>query len=154
VIERSAWVAEATSARDRGFAFFDVLTAVDREAEGFEVVLRLWSVKAREELLLITCCPRDDATVPTLTHVFAGAGWHERASAELFGIAFEGHATTPLLLPESFEGHPLRKDFVLASRVAKSWPGAKEPGESSADLATPSRRRPSPPGVPPGWGSA
>ena len=39
----------------------------------------------------------------------------------------------PLLLPDGFEGHPLRKDFVLAARVAKAWPGAKEPGESDAD---------------------
>ena len=34
----------------------------------------------------------------------------------------------PLLLPDGFEGHPLRKDFVLAARAAKPWPGAKEPG--------------------------
>jgi NADH-quinone oxidoreductase subunit C len=154
VIERADWVVEATAARDQGFGFFDLLTAVDLEADGFEVLLRLWSLEAREEVLLRTRCPRDDATVPTLTAVFAGAGWHERATAELFGIAFEGHDTAPLLLPASFEGHPLRKDFVLAARVAKSWPGAKEPGESDADLSTPSRRRPTPPGVPPGWGSA
>jgi NADH-quinone oxidoreductase subunit C len=154
VTDRADWVRRATEARDRGFAFFDLLTAVDLEADGFEVVLRLWSVEARAELLLRTRCPRDDATVPTLTAVFAGASWHERATAELFGISFEGHDTAPLLLPASFEGHPLRKDFVLAARVAKAWPGGKEPGESSADLATPSRRRPTPPGVPPGWGSA
>jgi NADH-quinone oxidoreductase subunit C len=154
VIDREDWVQAATDGRDRGLGFFDFLTAVDVEADGFEVVLRLWSVEAREELVLRTRCPRDAATVPTLTAVFAGAGWHERATAELFGIAFEGHDTAPLLLPGSFEGHPLRKDFVLASRVAKNWPGAKEPGESNADLTTPSRRRPTPPGVPPGWGSA
>jgi NADH-quinone oxidoreductase subunit C len=154
VIDRGYWVAEATAGRDRGFTFFDFLTAVDLEVEGFEVVLRLWSVEAREQLLLRTRCPRDDATLLTLTGLFAGAGWHERATAELFGIAFEGHDTAPLLLPASFEGHPLRKDFVLAARVAKAWPGAKEPGESEADLSTPSRRRPTPPGVPAGWGSA
>jgi NADH:ubiquinone oxidoreductase subunit C len=84
--------------------------------------------------------------------VFAGAGWHERATAELFGLAFDGHVTAPLLLSPAFEGHPLRKDFVLAARQAKRWPGAKEPGESSADLATPSRRRPKPHGAVPDWG--
>ena len=141
-----------TAARDGGATFFDLLTAVDLEAEGFEVVLHLWDPAARTGRLLRTRCPRDDAWVPTLTAVFAGAGWHERATAELFGIAFEGHETAPLLLAPGFEGHPLRKDFVLASRVAKRWPGAKEPGESDADLATPSRRRPQPLGVPKDWG--
>ena len=151
-VDRAEWVAAVTAARDGGATFFDLLTAVDLEADGFEVVLRLWDPAARSGTLLRTRCPRDDAQVPTLTAVFAGAGWHERATAELFGIAFEGHDTAPLLLPAGFAGHPLRKEFVLAARVAKRWPGAKEPGESDADLATPSRRRPQPPGVPKDWG--
>ena len=56
----------------------------------------------------------------------------------------------PLLLPEGFEGHPLRKDFVLAARVAKAWPGAKEPGEPAAGAGHggPKRRQMLPPGVP------
>jgi len=66
----------------------------------------------------------------------------------MFGVDFAGHpGLKPLLLPPEFEGHPLRKEFVLAARVAKAWPGAKEPGESDADKA-PSRRRIAPPGVP------
>ena len=65
----------------------------------------------------------------------------------MFGIDFVGHPhLVPLLLPEGFEGHPLRKDFVLAARAAKAWPGAKEPGESGS--GAPSRRKMLPPGVP------
>jgi NADH-quinone oxidoreductase subunit C len=146
------WRGAAEAARDEGFAFFDLLTAVDREAAGFEVVLRLWDVDRRTGVVLRTTCPRDDATLPTLTGVWGGAAWHERATAELFGIAFAGHETAPLLLAPGFEGHPLRKDFVLAARGAKRWPGQKEPGESDADLATPRRRRLQPPGVASGWG--
>ena len=83
--------------------------------------------------------------------VYAGAGWHERETHEMFGIDFAGHEPLDtLLLPDGFEGHPLRKDFVLASRVAKPWPGAKEPGESDGE-ASPSRRRTRPPGVPDDW---
>ena len=66
----------------------------------------------------------------------------------MFGIDFAGHPNlVPLLLPDGFEGHPLRKDFVLAARVAKPWPGAKEPGESD-EGGPPSRRKTRPPGVP------
>ena len=68
----------------------------------------------------------------------------------MFGITFEGHPNLlPLLLPDGFEGNPLRKEFILAARVAKPWPGAKEPGESDhAPAGAPSRRRTLPPGVP------
>jgi NADH-quinone oxidoreductase subunit C len=152
VVPREQWRQAAEQARDAGCAFFDLLTAVDREAAGFEVVLRVWDPAGRVGVLLRTTCPRDDAQVPTLTGVWSGAAWHERETAEMFGIAFTGHDTAPLLLAPSFEGHPLRKDFVLAARVARRWPGAKEPGESDADLARPRRRRLQPPGVPPSWG--
>jgi NADH-quinone oxidoreductase subunit C len=151
-VAREDWASQVQAARDEGFSFFDVLTAVDLEGEGFEVVLRLWDVSRRTGRVLVCRVPRDDARLPTITPLYDGAGWHERATAELFGIAFEGHDTEHLLLPGTFEGHPLRKDFVVAARVAKPWPGAKEPGESDADLATP-RRRPSPPGRPADWGA-
>ena len=46
------------------------------------------------------------------------------------GVGFDGHPNLArLLLPEEFEGHPLRKEFALLTREAKPWPGAKEPGE-------------------------
>ena len=141
------WVDDVRSAKQAGAVFFDFLTAVDLEDDGFEVVCRLWDPVARAEHLLTTRCSREDPRVPTLTGVFAGAAWHERAVAELFGIAFDGHDTAPLLLPAGFEGHPLRKDFALASREAKRWPGAKDPGESDADLAVPKRRRAKPLGA-------
>ena len=88
--------------------------------------------------------------MPSLADLFAGAAWHERETAELFGIAFDGHPRPePLLLAEGFDGHPLRKDFVLADRVDKRWPGAKEPGESDRDLeGAPVRRKNLPLGVP------
>jgi NADH-quinone oxidoreductase subunit C len=74
----------------------------------------------------------------------------------MFGITFRNHPNLiPLLLPDGFDGHPLRKDFVLAARVAKEWPGVKEPGEGGPSHAAPAgratRRRMVPPGVPDGW---
>ncbi|GAA5008165.1 NADH-quinone oxidoreductase subunit C [Actinopolymorpha pittospori] len=101
-------------------------------------------------LLLRTRIPRDAARLPTAVGVYAGAAWHERETHEMFDIDFVGHPNlVPLLLPDEFEGHPLRKEFVLAARVAKPWPGAKEPGESDHEASrAPSRRRVAPPGVP------
>ncbi|WP_405586091.1 NADH-quinone oxidoreductase subunit C [Streptomyces sp. NBC_01190] len=102
---------------------------------------------AVRKLLLRTTVPYEAAELPTATGVYAGAGWHERETYEMFGVAFAGHPhLAPLLLPDEFEGHPLRKDFVLAARVAKAWPGAKEPGESHD--GGPKRRQMQPPGVP------
>jgi NADH-quinone oxidoreductase subunit C len=144
------WRSAATTARDGlDCYFFDYLTAVD-ELDGFSVVLHVARRRPGrvESLLLRTRLDHDDPVVDCLCGVYAGAAWHERETHEMFGIEFAGHGELPgLLLPEEFEGHPLRKDFVLASRVAKPWPGAKEPGESD-DGAAPSRRRTRPPGVP------
>ena len=149
-VDRGRWVEAVTVARDGlGLDFFDLLTAVDRQDAGFEVVLRLWSTVERQALVLRTSCPRNDPRVPSLTGVFGGAAWHERATAELFGLGFDGHPDlAPLLLAPGFEGHPLRKDFPLAARAVTPWPGAKEPGESDADLAVARRRRLRAPGVP------
>ncbi|MQA04129.1 MAG: NADH-quinone oxidoreductase subunit C [Streptosporangiales bacterium] len=147
------WVAVASHARDQlGCTYFDWLSAVDDQDDGLVVLTHLWSIPLRRHLLLRTRLPvpaaGDRWELPSLTGVFRGAAWHERETAEMFGVVFTGHPNlTPLLLPDGFEGHPLRKDFVLASRVAKPWPGAKEPGESEHDAA-PSRRRVRPPGKP------
>lgn len=138
-----------------GCDFFDWLSAVDELAAGFDVVAHLWSTRHRHGLLLRTRVPRDEPAVASVVDIFPGAAWHERETHEMFGIDFPGHPNlAPLLLPPEFEGHPLRKEFVLASRVAKAWPGAKEPGESESGAAR--RQAIRPPGVPaPGeWGPA
>jgi NADH-quinone oxidoreductase subunit C len=152
------WSAAARAVRDDAELacdFFDWLSAVDELAEGFTVVAHVWSVAQRHSVLLRTRVPRDNPVVDSIVDVYPGAAWHERETHEMFGIEFAGHpGLAPLLLPPEFEGHPLRKEFILASRVAKPWPGAKEPGESEHAAA---RRQPMrPPGVPaPGeWGPA
>ena len=155
------WVQALTAARDDlGCAFFDWLSAVDELEDGFSVLAHLWSVPDRFGLLVRTRVPRAQPRIPTATGVFAGASWHERETAEMFGLTIEGHPhLEPLLLPDGFEGHPLRKEFVLAARATKPWPGAKEPGESSEPGHAPRagaearRCKVTAPGVPdPSWG--
>jgi NADH-quinone oxidoreductase subunit C len=145
------WWEAVGAARDPGALgcdFFDWLSAVDELDEGFSVVAHLWSSRRKHGLLIRAKVPRDNPVVESVVDLFPGADWHERETFEMFGISFARHPDMrPLLLPPEFEGHPLRKEFVLASRVAKAWPGAKEPGESEAPGAA--KRAPMrPPGVP------
>ncbi|OEJ25592.1 dehydrogenase [Streptomyces agglomeratus] len=145
-----SWIAALEIARDKlGCTYFDWLSAVDEPGTGFRVCAHVVALEGRtvRRLLLRTTVPHAAPAVPSAVEVYAGAQWHERETHEMFGVDFTGHPhLVPLLLPEGFEGHPLRKDFVLAARVAKAWPGAKEPGES--DHGGPKRRQMLPPGVP------
>jgi len=151
-VPAAAWRAAARAGRDEpdlDLSYFDWLSGVDEQDAGFAVVTHLWSVRHRHGALLRTRVPRAQPRLPSLVPVFAGAAWHERETYEMFGVVFDEHPDLkPLLLPDGFAGHPLRKDFVLASRVAKEWPGAKEPGESHTGTT---RRRMRPPGVPQDW---
>jgi NADH-quinone oxidoreductase subunit C len=160
-VPADGWVAALTAARDElGADFLDWLTGVDELEAGYLVAAFVVSTAERgpgklgkaQGLILRTRIAKDAqqrATLASATGVYRGAAWHERETFEMFGIEFTGHeGLKPLLLPDGFEGHPLRKDFVLAARVAKAWPGAKEPGESEHHAASPGRRRMLPPGVP------
>ncbi|MBZ3907306.1 NADH-quinone oxidoreductase subunit C [Streptomyces griseiscabiei] len=144
----ASWTEALRTARSTlGCTYFDWLSAVDEPGTGFRVAAHVVALSPVRRLLLRTTVPHDTPVLPTAVDVYAGAAWHERETHEMFGVRFEGHpALDHLLLPENFEGHPLRKDFVLAARVAKAWPGAKEPGES--EHGGPRRRQMLPPGVP------
>ncbi|MDN5768954.1 MAG: NADH-quinone oxidoreductase subunit C [Humibacillus sp.] len=162
------WSATVLAVRAEGFTFFDWLSAVDQtDAEtdaGFDLVCHLIDVGAPGEgrglrSVLLRTRAADGVAVPSLTAVFAGAAWHERETHEMFGIGFDGFddgtglGLRPLLLPDGFEGTPLRKSFMLAARASKPWPGAKEPGEGHESTKAPGRRRVQAPGVPsPEWG--
>ena len=112
-----------------GFDFFDFLTGVDYRGKGagYQVVTHLYSTRHEHHVRLRVDCDAEDPRCPTLSDLWAGANWHERETWELFGIVFEGHPhLVKLVLPEQFEGYPLRKDFALMTREAKPWPGAVE----------------------------
>jgi NADH-quinone oxidoreductase subunit C len=161
-VAAAQWVEALLLARDGlGCSFFDFLSAVDELDDGFRVVCHLAAHRPGgvDHLVVRTLLPHDDPVVASAVGVYAGAAWHERETREMFGVRFTADGEVldlaPLLLPDEFEGHPLRKDFVLASRVAKPWPGAKEPGESDHSVGAPAgrapRRRARPPGVPDDW---
>ncbi|MFJ9125992.1 NADH-quinone oxidoreductase subunit C [Streptomyces sp. NPDC102340] len=149
-VPAAEWIAALTTARTTlECTYFDWLSAVDEPEAGFRVCAHVAAVAPRSvrRLLLRTTVPHAAPVLASAVDVYAGAAWHERETHEMFGVDFTDHpGLDPLLLPDGFEGHPLRKDFVLAARVAKAWPGAKEPGES--EHGGPKRRQILPPGVP------
>jgi NADH-quinone oxidoreductase subunit C len=114
-------------------AYLTFLSAIDWEDEGFEVVIALFSYRYLNTVVLKVRLPKENPRLPSITDIYGGANWHERETAEMFGITFDGHPNlVKLYLPEDFEGHPLLKSFKLASRTYKPWPGAKDPGEAEA----------------------
>lgn len=116
---------------DLALDFFDFLTAVDLRDEGLDVVVQLWSTSRLHQARVKVRCEREDPRLPSIHDLYPGADWYERETWELFGIHFEGHpGLVKLVLPEEFEGHPGRKDFPLATRIAKPWPGDEQGGEA------------------------
>jgi len=135
-----AWVEVARTCRDErvlDFDMFDCLFGVDAKEEGFDVVAVLYSTSTGLRIALRTRCEggRDAPTCPSITDIYRGADWMERETWDMFGIDFPGHPglAPRLLTVENFEGWPLRKDFMLTARVAKAWPGVKEPVELDED---------------------
>jgi NADH-quinone oxidoreductase subunit C len=82
------------------------------DAERFEVVVELLSLTDRARLRVRCQVPGDDPRVPTLFGLWPGTEAHERETYDMFGIEFQGHPDpSRILMPEEWEGHPLRKDY-------------------------------------------
>ncbi len=96
--------------RDAGFRYYSYASGVDR-GEAVEVVHRVLDLEGRHaELRALAAGDR----LPSLVPVWTGADWHERELYDLFGVVFEGHPDLRrILLPEDWEGHPLRKSYPL-----------------------------------------
>ena len=80
----------------------------------FEVVYHLYSLVHFTRLRLKVFVPQHDCICPSVAGVWGTANWHERETFDLFGIEFEGHPDLRrILLPEEWEGHPLRQDYEI-----------------------------------------
>ncbi len=113
------------------FNFLEDLCGVDyfgKKEPRFEVVYHLYSFEHRHMIRLKAEVAEDDASIDSVVGIWAGANWHERECFDLFGITFNGHPDLRrVLLPEDWEGHPLRKDYPLRSDLGeKEWRGYKE----------------------------
>jgi NADH-quinone oxidoreductase subunit C len=104
----------------------------------FQVFGRVNNLTERWGIIVKADVPDDTLTVPSIVPVYTGANWHERETAEMYGLVFAGHPDLrKLYLPTDFEGYPLRKDFPLLARRIKPWPGIVDvepmPGEDEGD---------------------
>ncbi len=100
----------------RQFTRLSAVTCIDRFPlePRFEVVYLLHSIPNNERLRLKVAVPSQDASLPSLCGVWTGANWYEREVFDMFGVRFEGHPDLRrILMPDYWEGHPLRKDFPV-----------------------------------------
>jgi NADH-quinone oxidoreductase subunit C len=110
-----------------GYRFYVVGTATDRPTE-IEVIHGVRNLDTHDEMFLKTHLPREAPEVDSAALVFPGAEWHEREMFDLFGIRFRSHPDPRrILLPDDYEGHPLRKDFPIDA----AW-GYRPPTRSEA----------------------
>ncbi|GAC1652732.1 MAG: hypothetical protein NVS9B15_13290 [Acidobacteriaceae bacterium] len=117
-IERSTLRAVCNTLRSMpdGYVFLADLTAIDLfpSEPRFEVKYHLLSYARKERLRLTVRLSGDDANVDSIFPLWPAADFFEREVFDLFGIRFSGHPNlVRIMLPEDWEGHPLRKDYPV-----------------------------------------
>jgi NADH-quinone oxidoreductase subunit C len=101
--------------KQEGYEMLIDLTAADyvRERPRTEVVYFLYDTLQHHRLNIILVAERL-STIPSVTDIWAGAGWYERELYDLYGLHFEGHPDLKrILMPDDWKGHPLLKDYAL-----------------------------------------
>ena len=106
---------------EAGFDCLTDLTAVDYLNQGmperFCVVYNLYSFEDNARTRVKAFVPEADPVIDSASALWRSAPWAEREVWDLFGIRFKGHpGLKRLMLPENYEGHPLRKDYPLTGR--------------------------------------
>lgn len=100
------------------------LSGMDYDKDNLAVVYHLYSYVHHHKLVVKVVVPKSNPVVNTVSDVWAAADWHEREAYDLVGMTFEGHPDLRrILLPEDWEGHPLRKDY----KVPEFYRGMKVP---------------------------
>ncbi len=109
------WAEVARFAKDAlGCLYFNWLSAVDGKDQGLEVLCRVENLGAGLAMLLRTRLAPGETRCPSLTSLYRGADWMERECYDLLGVRFDGHPDLRrILLPEDWDGHPLRKDYAV-----------------------------------------
>ena len=134
--DRAQYIGILKKLLDEGYVMCSDLTAVDylthpgRDlpagivAERFELVLNLTSITTRDRMRVRVQIPEGDAVVASAFDLWPGTEAMEREVFDMFGIRFDGHPDlTRILMPEDWDGHPLRKDYEIG-RIPVQFKGA------------------------------
>ena len=117
-VPRDDLLAFVQAVKDAGFETFIDVCAVDhlnREPR-YDVVINLLSMEHTQRLVIKVGIPGEEPTVASISSIYTGANFYEREAWDLFGIVFEGHTDlTRILLPDEWEGHPLRKNYSVGA---------------------------------------
>ena len=108
--------AAAQAAKDVGYNFFEDVTAVDwYPAEPrFQVAYSILSMSLKQRIRINARLSGDDPRIDSITSIWPSANFYEREVFDLFGIHFAGHPRlTRIMLPDNWNGHPLRKDYPV-----------------------------------------
>jgi NADH-quinone oxidoreductase subunit C len=108
--------AAAAAMQAAGYNFFEDMTAVDwfPSSPRFQLSYHLLSHTYKEYIRLRVLVGEADPSVESITPVWPAANFYEREVFDLFGIRFEGHPNLRrILMPDDWEGHPLRKDYPV-----------------------------------------
>jgi NADH-quinone oxidoreductase subunit C len=98
--------------KSKGYDHLSLITGIDRK-DRLEVVYHLHNMKENEYVVVRT--ETTDERMPSISSLYASANWEEREQYDMLGIVFEGHPNLKrLFLPESWVGHPLRKNYDLS----------------------------------------
>jgi len=125
-VDRETYLEVVTALRDDGYTFCSDVTAVDYllatdrplpdgvTPQRFEVVVNLLHMAEAKRVRVRAQLPEGEPTLPTLFELYPGTEAMEREAYDMFGIVFEGHPDlTRILMPDEWEGHPLRKDYPI-----------------------------------------
>ncbi len=117
---------------DFQFDFCSYITGIDNMSRGksprFEVIYQLYSTRKTHRMRVKAAVPEDDPTIDTVEGVWKTANWLERETFDMFGIIFNNHSDLRrILMPEDWEGYPLRKDFPLGGVKSFYFKRSTEP---------------------------
>jgi len=115
-VARENIIDAAKAVQQAGYNFLEDVTAVDwyPSEPRFQITYHIVSMSLKERIRLIVRLDSDDAAIDSITPVWPSANFYEREVFDLFGVHIAGHPNLKrIMMPEDWNGHPLRKDYPV-----------------------------------------